>query len=351
MVSVKTESLHGRDLITTQDWSLQELEETLRLAADFRRKYRKKEPLPKVLDGKIFFMIFYAPSTRTRAAFEAGTELLGGHAPFIDVSTTRIAAGEAVKDVAKMYERYGHGIGLRVLDNATDYMYGLGNRFVKEYARHSDVPVINMACCTYHPTQGLADLMTVREKLGNIQGKKSVIMWGYSKKFRGRCSIQEEALIMTRFGMDVVLAHPPGFEVDSKILEDAKTNAAESGGSFEVRHDYVSALEGAHVVFPRNWASSALLEVGASNFDLKKETLLHEEHRDWMLTEQLVDLMDERSIVTHVLPVFRGEEATDEVMDGPRSVIYDQAENGLYTKMAVLALTMGEAVPSSYSVL
>jgi len=351
MVSMKRGGLSGRDLITTQDWSIQELEETLRLATDFKTKYRRKKPLPKVLEGKIFFMVFYATSTRTRAAFEAGAELLGGHAPFIDAGTTRITAGEAIKDVAKMYEKYGHGIGLRILDNAIDYRYGLGNGLVKEYARYSEVPVINMACCTYHPTQGLADLMTVREKLGKIRGKKSVIMWGYSKQFRGRCSIQEEALVMTRFGMDVVLAHPPGFDVDPKILEDAKRNANESGGSFEVSHDYASALEGAYVVFPRNWASSALLEVGASNFDLKKETLLHEEHRDWMLTEQLVDLMDERSIVTHVLPVLRGEEATDEVMDGPHSVIYDQAENGLYTKMAVLALTMGEGVPSPYSII
>lgn len=351
MVSMKREDLRGRDLITTQDWSIQELDETLRLAADFKMKYRAKQPLPKVLDGKVFFMVFYGPSTRTRAAFEAGTELLGGHAPFIDVSTTRIAAGEAVKDVAKMYERYGHGIGVRILDSAIDYKYGVGNRFVNEYAQYSDVPVINMACCTYHPTQGLADLMTVRENLGKIQGKKSVIMWGYSKKFRGRCSIQEEALIMTRFGMDVVLAHPPGFEVDPKILDDAKTNAAEGGGSFEVSHDYKSALEGAHVVFPRNWASTSLLEIGSSNFDLNKETSLHEEHRDWMLTEQMVDLMNKKSIVTHVLPVLRGEEATDEVMDGPHSVIYDQAENGLYTKMAVLALTIGEGVPSPYSII
>lgn len=351
MVSMKRKGLHGKDLITTQDWSIQELRETLRVAADFKRKYRAKKRLPKALDGKIFFMVFYGPSTRTRAAFEAGAELLGGHAAFVDVSTTRVTAGEAVKDVAKMYEKYGHGLGIRILDDAIDYKYGLGNRFVNEYAKHSDVPVINMACCTYHPTQGLADLMTVREKLGKVQGKKSVIMWGYSKKFRGRCSIQEEALVMTRFGMDVVLAHPSGFEVDPKILKDAGRNAVESGGSFEVSHDYRSALEGAHVVFPRNWGSSALLEVGASSFDLKKEVSLHEEHRDWTLTERLVDLMDERSIVTHVLPVFRGEEATDEVMDGPHSVIYDQAENGLYTKMAVLALTMGETLPSPHRLL
>jgi len=333
--------LFGRDLITTQEWTEEEIEEALRLAREFKTKHRRGMKLPDLLKKKNFFMVFYAPSTRTRAAFEAGMTLLGGHAVFVDVSTTRIGAGEALKDVARMYERYGHGIGVRVLDDAIDYKQGLGNRIIREYAKHSEAPVINMACCTYHPTQGLADLMTIREKLRDVQGKKCVVMWGYSKKFRGRCSINEEVLITTRFGMDTVLAHPQGFEIDSEIIEAAKKNSMESGGNFEISHDYESALDGAHVVFPRNWASSRLLEVGASKFGAENEAALHNEHKDWTLTRRLTDKMDKHAIVTHVLPVFRGEEATDEVMDGPLSVIYDQAENGLYTKMAVLALTMG----------
>lgn len=337
-------SLFGRDLITTQEWSVDEIGSVLKLARDFKKKYRVGG-IPALLEGKNFFMVFYGSSTRTRAAFEAGMALLGGHAAFIDTSTTRIGAGEAVKDVARMYERYGHGIGIRVLDEAIDYRYGVGLGTVREFARHADVPVINMACCTYHPTQGLADLMTVEEKLGGIQGKKYAVMWGYSGRFRGRCSIQEEVLVMTRFGMDVVLAHPPGFELDPRIVGQAGENAADSGGGFEVTDDYESALRGAHVVFPRNWASAALMEAGASEFGEEREAALHERHRDWTLTEDLSDLMDRDGVVTHVLPVFRGEEATDEVMDGPRSVIYDQAENGLYTKMAVLALTLGEPAP------
>ena len=198
-----------------------------------------------------------------------------------------------------------------------------------------------MACCTYHPTQGLADLMTVQESLGKVRGKKYVIMWGYAKSFRGRCSIQEEALIMPRYGMDVVLAHPPGFEIDPRIVEVAKSNAADSGGSFQVSHDLNSSLDGAHAVFPRNWASDGLLSVGATKFGKEREMELHEKYREWKLTRELLDRMDRKAVVTHVLPVLRGEEATDEVLDGPHSVIYPQAENGMYTKMAVLALTMG----------
>lgn len=332
--------LAGRDLITTQDWSLDELRATLKVARDLKAKYRRGR-VPPLLRDKTFFMLFYAPSTRTRAAFEAGMTYLGGHAQYIDVSTTRLGSGEAPKDVAKMYEKYGHGLGIRILDSAIDYVYGAGVSVVREYAEHAEIPVINMACCTYHPTQGLADLMTVQESLGKVQGKKYVIMWGYAKSFRGRCSIQEEALIMPRFGMDVVLAHPPGFEIDPKIVETAKSNATEAGGSFQVSNDLKSVIEGAHAVFPRNWASYELLQVGASKFGKEREMELHEKYRDWTLNQDLLDRMDRKAVVTHVLPVLRGEEATDQVMDGPQSVIYPQAENGMYTKMAVLAVTMG----------
>jgi len=332
--------LAGKDLITTQDWSLDELRATLKVARELKMKYRRGR-VPPLLRNKTFFMLFYAPSTRTRAAFEAGMTYLGGHAQYIDVSTTRLGSGEAPKDVAKMYEKYGHGLGVRIRDSAIDYVYGAGISVVREYAKHAEIPVINMACCTYHPTQGLADLMTVQESLGKVQGKKYVIMWGYAKSFRGRCSIQEEALIMPRFGMDVVLAHPPGFEIDPKIVETAKSNATEAGGSFQVSNDLKSAIEGAHAVFPRNWASSELLQVGASKFGKEREMELHEKYRNWTFNQDLLDRMDRKAVVTHVLPVLRGEEATDDVMDGPHSVIYPQAENGMYTKMAVLAVTMG----------
>jgi ornithine carbamoyltransferase len=335
--------LVGRDLITTQDWSIDELVATLKTARDLKKQYHRSRVSP-VLKDKTFFMLFYASSTRTRAAFEAGMTYLGGHAQYIDVSTTRLGSGEAAKDVAKMYEKYGHGLGVRILDSAIDYVSGVGVSTVREYAKHAKIPVINMACCTYHPTQGLADLMTTEEALGKVKGKKYVIMWGYAKSFRGRCSIHEEALIMSRFGMDVVLAHPPGYDIDPYILEQSKANAQAAGSEFSVTNDLDAALEGANAVFPRNWASNELLTVGASKFGKDRELEIHERYREWTLTQELLDRMDRKAIVTHVLPVLRGEEATDEVLDGPHSVIYPQAENGMYTKMAVLALTMGKKV-------
>ncbi len=333
-------NLSGRDLITTQDWTVDEIEETLRVAARFRSRHQRDRAL-SLLRDKTFFALFYASSTRTRAAFEAGMTYLGGHAQYIDASTTRLGSGEAVRDVAKMYDRYGHGLGVRILDEIIDYVYGRGIAVVREYAKHAKIPVINMACCTYHPTQGLADLMTLRDEFGTKKRKKYVIMWAYSKGFRGRCSIQEDILITPRLGYDVVLAHPEGFEIDEKIHATSSANASASSGSFTVTHDLKTALEGADAIFPRNWASKELLEVGASSFGKERERELHDKYKHWSLTDDTLALANKRAIVMHVLPVLRGEEATDAVMDGSHSRIYPQAENGLYTKMAVLALTMG----------
>jgi ornithine carbamoyltransferase len=337
--------LYGRDLITSQDWSVDEILATIELAKKLKATVKGGKRPDRLLDRKNFFMVFYAPSTRTRGAFEAATAILGGHAPFIDVSTTRLKAGEATKDVAKMYDAYSDGIGVRILDKSIDFVYGDGRRIVEQFAEVAKVPVINMACCTYHPTQAIGDIMTIGNKIGNVEGKKYAITWTYASQPRGRCSIQEEVLIATRLGMDVVLSHPPGFDIDPKIIEMARANSGESGGSIEVSNDFEGSLDGANVVFPRSWATSEFLRVGATAFGVDKEIAIHNKFRGWMLEQKHVnDIMGKPAIVTHVLPVLRGEEATDEVMDGPNSVIYEQAEDNFYAKMAVLAMTMSERV-------
>jgi len=342
------ETLYGRDLITTQDWSVDELTETMDLAKRFKEIIRGEKRPPKILERKNFFMVFYASSTRTRGAFEAGMGLLGGHAVYIDVTTTRLARmrdGEAAKDIVKMYDIYGDGIGVRILDDAIDFIYGEGRRVVEQFAEAAKVPVINMACCTYHPTQALGDIITIKNRIGSLQGKKYVIMWAHSSRPRGRCSIQSEALIATRFGMDVVLAYPQGFDIDQKIVEAAKKNARDSGGSFMISHNFTEALNDANVVFPRSWGTSELNRVGAIAFGADKEIKIHNRYKDWRLEQKCVnDLMGKPAIVTHVLPVFRGEEATDEVMEGLNSVIYEQAEDNFYAKMAVLSLTMAKEI-------
>ncbi len=338
-------NLVGRDLITTQEWSIEELRATLKVAKELKRMYYYLGPsrIPDYLKKKVFVMLFYAPSTRTRSAFETAMELLGGHAQYVEARMTRMGEGEALKDVAKMYEIFGDAVGIRILDKAIDYKYGEGHKVIREVAKYANVPVINMADDQEHPTQALGDIMTMEEKLGNVRGKKFVIMWGYAPVIRGYCSIHADMLIATRFGMDVVIAHPPGFELPEKYVEWAKQNAKESGGSIEFVNDYRQALEGAHAVFPRSWCSRKLAELGASKFG-EEELRMYQKYRDWRLKMEDLDLMDKRGIITHVLPVLRGYEADDEVMDSPRSVIYEQAENNMFAKAAVLLLTMGGLV-------
>jgi Ornithine carbamoyltransferase len=249
-------------------------------------------------------------------------------------------AGEAIKDVAAMYDVYGHGLGIRILDKAIDYLYGVGNSYIREMAQAANIPVINMADDMFHPTQGLADIYTFRERFVNPQGKKYVIMWAYSPEIRGWCSVQEDMILFPRFGVDVVIARPPGFDLDPKLVERAKELAKEHGGSLEITDNLQEAVRGAHAVFPRNWASPTLVQVGYSKFK-DEELKIYEKYRNWKVTRELMDLMDKKGVLMHVLPIFRGYEADDDVIDDPKkSVIYEQAENGLWTKMAVLALTM-----------
>ncbi len=338
-------NLVGRDLITTQEWTVEELRATLETAKELKRMYYYLGPsrMPDYLKKKVFIMLFYAPSTRTRSAFETAMVLLGGHAQYVEARMTRMGEGEALKDIAKMYEIFGDAVGIRILDKAIDYKYGEGHRVIREVAKHAKVPVINMADDQEHPTQALGDIMTMEEKLGNVKGKKFVIMWGYAPVIRGYSSIHADILIATRFGMDVVVAHPPGFELPEKYVEWAKQNARESGGSIEFVNDYRQALEGAHVVFPRSWCSRKLAELGESRFG-KEELRIYQKYRDWRLKVEDLDLMDKHGIITHVLPVLRDYEADDEVMDSSRSVIYEQAENNLFAKATVLLLTMGGLV-------
>lgn len=334
--------MFGKDMITTQELNVDEIAHVIKVAERLRHLRQRGKLPPKILERKNFFMLFWAPSTRTRAAFEGGMELLGGHASYIDIATTRIKTGEYLSDVVRMYDVYGDGLGVRILDDAIDFLYGEGRKIVKHVARVVKIPLINMGCCTYHPTQALGDMMTIKRKLGNLRKKKYVITWAYSSKLRGRGSTQEELLISTRLGMDVVLAHPRGFEIDPRILDAAKKNTKDSGGSLETSQDFKEALKNADVVFPRGWVTSKLSSVGQTAFGIDNEIRIHDRYREWRLEQKHVDdLMNKGAIVTHVLPVFREEEATSEVLEGPNSVIFEQAEDSLYSKMAVLTLVMG----------
>jgi ornithine carbamoyltransferase len=335
---MQSSELIGKDLISTQEWSREETDCLMQFAKDIKQKYYSNL-VPDFFRNRTLFMLFYNTSTRTRSSFEAAATILGGHAQFIYFSTTRGSEGESVKDTAKMYERLGHVLGVRVLEQAVDYVYGKGNALIREYAKYADIPVINMADDVYHPTQAITDIFTLEEKFGgNIANKKYVIAWTYSDHIRSWGSVQDEMLIATKYGMNTELVFPEGFELDEDLVQEAKNNARKSGGRLEISHDLKEAMAGADVVFPRSWASHECVMTGLNHFTKEREEKLHYDYKEWRLTKKLTDSMSADGVVTHVLPVFRGQEADDEVMDGPRSIIYDQAENLLYVRAAVLAL-------------
>jgi len=235
-------TLRGRDFITDQEWTREELETALDVAFDLKRKYALGEPTP-YLAYKTLFMLFFFSSTRTRASFEAGISQLGGHGQFIEAQTTQIAHGDTPKEIGRILSRYGHGIAIRQCD------WGFGNRYIREVAEYASVPVLNMQCDVYHPFQAMADLMTVIEKKRTLKGLRFVMSWAYAASYTKPISVpQSVAMLMARFGMNVVLAHPPEFRLMPDVIEQAKENARQSGGSLEIVHDMDEAFKGADVV-------------------------------------------------------------------------------------------------------
>ena len=347
--------LVGRDFIDTSEWTREELNAILDLANGLKRKFALGEP-HAILPEKSLFMLFYNPSLRTRNSFEAGMTQLGGHAHYLqpetvysptirvgDVGEVKSAAEtkERVSDTARVLERYGHGIAIRIFGKPTDWIYGRGNQIVRDFAKWSKIPVINMEDDMFHPCQAMADIQTIKEKIPNLQGKKLVMSWAYAPSPWKPLSVPHSvASIGTNFGMDVVLAHPKGFELDSRVLDTCKRLADENGGSFEVSYDMKEAFNGADVVYPKSWTSIEYLPPKSSAPNLDGVRELIDKNKTWICDQKMMDLCNKRALYMHCLPADRGFEVTDEVMDGPNSVIFDEAENRLHAQKALMALTM-----------
>ncbi len=324
-------AFRGRDWITTQEWPVDDIERLLGLSAELKRRFRADEPT-LVLPHRTVFLMFFDNSTRTRNSFEAGATQLGAHAHFISSETSQIAHGESPKDTGIILSRYGHGIAIR-----HDKVPGEGNAYMREVARWADKPVLNMQCDVDHPCQTLADLMTLREKLGpDLRGKKIAVSWAFTRSYAKPLSVPQGLItLLTRFGMEVVLAQPPEFRLMEDQVEIARRNASESGGAFSITHSMEDAFAGADVVYPKSWGCIDL-------FRRPEESLrLAEKYTSWICDEKKMASTAPGSLYMHCLPADRGLEVTDAVIDGPHSVVYDEAENRLHTCKALMAALMG----------
>jgi ornithine carbamoyltransferase len=322
--------LRGRDYIETKDWSNEEIELGLQTAADLKMMFREGKP-HRYLPDKTIFLFFFDKSTRTRNSFEAGATQLGGHAHFIAAETSQVAHGESPRDMGIILSSYGHAIGIR-----HDLIPGEGNSYMREVAKNARVPVLNMQCDIDHPFQTLADLMTIREEFGNeLRGRKIAVSWAYAPSYAKPMSVPQGLItLMPRFGLDVVLAHPPEYTLMKSEMDYAQKIAQENGVTFKVVDTMEDAFKDADIVYPKSWGIESLFHKPEEALEISKK------YEHWICDEEKMKLTKKEAIYMHCLPADRGYEVTDAVIDGPQSRVFPEAENRLHTCKSVMALTM-----------
>lgn len=309
------EGLRGQDYIAMEDFTVEEIQRLVDVTLELKRLQKQGVPHP-VLAGKSLAMIFQKPSTRTRVAFEVGMYQLGGYALFLNAQDMQLRRGETIGDTAKVLSRFVNGVMIRTFDH----------RDVTDLAEAASVPVINGLTDYLHPTQALADYVTILEHKGNLPGRKLVYV--------GDGNNVAHALIhgAVKLGVHLVVCTPSGFEPDAALVEKAKGEAGKTGAKIEVVHNPSQAVHGADVIYTDVWASMGQEE----EHDRRVRAF-----EGYQVNQELVKQAKPDAIVMHDLPAHRGEEITDELMDGPQSVVFDEAENRLHAHKAIMALVMG----------
>ena len=306
-----TVQLKGRDFLRVHDWDRDDLLTVLDLAD--RLKARQRERVDhRVLEGRTLGMIFQKPSTRTRVSFEVGIAQLGGTGLYLAAGDLQLGRGETIKDTAHVLSRYLDAIMIRTFAQSD----------VDELAEHADIPVINGLTDQFHPCQALADVMTIRERFGGFDDVRVTYLGD------GNNVCHSLMVACAKLGMDFTAATPEEYEPSPEVVGWAREAAEASGGSVEVRHDARGAAEGADVLYTDVWTSMGQEEERAQRvLDLA----------GYRIDDELVGLASERAIVLHCLPAHYGEEITEAILYGPRSAVWDQAENRLHAQKGLMA--------------
>jgi len=329
------------------DYSLEEVHQFINLAFEYKKGLVKKH-----LNDKTLAMLFFNPSLRTKVSFIVAMQKLGGLAIDLPVKeggcyTFEFKEGtvmdkdsiEHVKEAAKVLSRYCDAIAIRASNLITNNQNSVKvdswevskkDETITSFMKHAAVPVINMESNVYHPCQGLGDAVTIKEKLGNPKGKKCVLTWVYHPKALPMATPNSEILSACDLGMDTVVVHPPGWELDPDIIRLMEKRAKESQGSLSFANSIKDGLKGADVVCAKSWG--ALKYYG--HWDKEKE--IRDNLKNWIVDGQKMSLTD-NALFMHCLPVRRNVEVTDEVIDGKNSIVIDQAENRMWAQMAVLS--------------
>ena len=306
--------LKGRDFLRVNDWTPDEIVTVLDLAD--RLKARQRERVAhRHLEGRTLGMIFQKPSTRTRVSFEVGIAQLGGTGLYLAAGDLQLGRGETIRDTAIVLSRYVDGIMIRTFSQAD----------VDELAEHAGVSVINGLTDEFHPCQALADVMTIRERFGSFEGVHVVYLGD------GNNVCHSLMVACAKLGMDFAAATPAGYEPRAEVVGWARAAAEAAGGSVELTHDPSTAAEGADVLYTDVWTSMGQ--------DEERERRLAD-FTGFGIDDEILRLGSERAVVMHCLPAHYGEEVTENVLHGPRSAAWDQAENRLHAQKALMALTI-----------
>jgi ornithine carbamoyltransferase len=309
MIAV-ADRLKGRSFTRVADWSRDELLEVLDLADDLKRRQQARE-VHHLLPGRTLGMIFQKPSTRTRVSFEVGIYQLGGTGLYLSAGDLQLGRGETIKDTAVVLSRYLDAIMIRTFAQ-TD---------VEELAANASIPVINGLTDSAHPCQALADVMTIRERFGRLDGLKVVYLGD------GNNVCASLMVACAKLGMDFVAATPPGYRPDDEVVRIAR----DAGGTVELTDDPRAALEGADVLYTDVWTSMG-------QEDERQQRL--QDLAGFGIDSELIQQAGDGAIVLHCLPAHYGEEITEDVLYGPQSAVWDQAENRLHAQKALLALVI-----------
>lgn len=330
----------GRHLTSLEDLSSSELAALLDLSLSIKRAGSSHK-----LTGKSIGLLFFRGSLRTRTSFEVATNQLGGHTVNLTASSDfwdlEVGAGnvmdgrapEHVKDAAAVLSRYVDALAIRPALAEQSWELDRRDAGIHTWTASAEVPVINMESALWHPLQALADLMTMRETLGELKGKKLAICWTHSPTPASPAVVHSLLLGAVRAGMQVSLAHPAGYDLDAEVVSKARTHAQESGGAINTE-ERDAAAEGAHIVYARSWKS--LEDYGNPTLAASRRSRTG----DWRIDADLMARGNDAHLM-HAMPVRRNVEVSDEVLDSERSLVYQQAENRLHSQKALLVKLLG----------
>jgi N-acetylornithine carbamoyltransferase len=331
-------SLKERNFLNTADFTREQLQAMITLASKIKGGDYRERPL----HGKSVALVFFNPSLRTRASMDIAIYELGGNPVTLDVGkgTWSLEHRESVvmdsdktehiKEAARVLSRYVAAIGVRAFPEMQNFDDEMREPIIQGFAEHSNVPVFNLESSRHHPFQALADIMTIREKLGSLDHQRVVLSWAFHPKPLPMAVPNSFALIAAQFGLDVTIACPPEYELADEAMDEIHAGAAASGGRVRVSRDFREACEGARIVYAKSWGAKQYY--GRGEEDLR----LRQQYKNWRIDEKVMASTD-RGWFMHCLPVRRNVVVTDGVLDGPQNAAIDEAENRLHVQKAVLA--------------